>query len=111
MATRSSRVGGFSERVIPRTEDGRVDVRVLSITIELDDDTAYIDWEPSGELYYIKVPVEYRRRGIATQLWKSAQLYALHAGLPAPSHSQYRTNEGDAWAKSLGEKLPSRIPA
>jgi GNAT superfamily N-acetyltransferase len=122
MATASSRVGGsevsgppsigfVSERVIPNTEDGRVNVRVLSITIELSKGAAYIEWEPSGELYYIKVPVEYRRQGIATQLWKSAQQYALHSGLPTPSHSEYRTNEGDAWAKSLGEELPPRIPA
>jgi len=96
--------------VIPHTEDGRVNVRVLRIAVQLEDDAAYIEWEPSGELYYIKVPVEYRRQGIATRLWKSAQDYATHFGLPALSHSQYRTNEGDAWAKSLGENLPPRIP-
>jgi GNAT superfamily N-acetyltransferase len=101
----------FSERVVDHTEDGRSSVRVLRVAIELGEGLAYLDWEPSGELYYIKVPVEYRRRGIATRLWKSAQQYALHSGLPALSHSQYRTKEGDAWAQSLGEKLPPRIHA
>jgi hypothetical protein len=31
--------------------------------------------------------------------------------LPSLTHSQYRTNDGDSWAKSLGEELPTRIPA
>jgi hypothetical protein len=112
MATASNRpsIDAASERVIPHTEDGRVNVRVLRIAVELEDDAAYIEWEPSGELYYIKVPVEYRRRGLATRLWKSAQEYALHSGLPSLIHSSYRTKEGDAWAQSLGEKLPPRIP-
>jgi len=100
-----------SERVIPTTEDGRRNIRVLRLELALGDDTAYIDWEPSGELYYIKVPVEYRRQGIATRLWMAAQGYALHLELPPLIHSEYRTNEGDAWAKSLGEKLPPRIHA
>ena len=100
-----------SERVIPTTEDGRRNIRVLRLELALGDDTAYIDWEPSGELYYIKVPVEYRRQGLATKLWKSAQEHARESGLPSLTHSSYRTNEGDAWAKSLGEKLPTRIPA
>lgn len=101
----------FSERVIDQTEDGRSSVRVIRVAIELGGDLAYLDWEPSGELYYIKVPVEYRRQGLATKLWRSAQKFTSKSGLPPLRHSRYRTNEGDAWAKSLGEKLPPRIPA
>ena len=100
-----------SERVIPNTEDGRSNVRVLRLELALGDDTAYIDWEPSGELYYIKVPVEYRRQGVATRLWESAQELARESGLPSLTHSQYRTDEGDAWAQTVGGVLPTRVPA
>ena len=99
----------FSERTIAFTEDGRSQVKMLRIAIELGKDSAYIDWEPSGELYYIKVPAEYRRQGIATRLWEAAKEHARKFGLPIPTHSQYRTDEGDAWAKSLGDELPPRI--
>ena len=100
-----------TEKIIAHTEDGRSNVCVLRITVELADDLAYIEWEPGGELYYIKVPAEYRRQGVATRLWKSAQEHARESGLPSLTHSQYRTNDGDSWAKSLGEELPTRIPA
>jgi GNAT superfamily N-acetyltransferase len=99
----------FSERTVAFTEDGRSQVKMLRIAVELGEDSAYIDWEPSGELYYIKVPAEYRRQGIATRLWEAAKEHARKFGLPIPTHSQYRTDEGDAWAKSLDEELPSRI--
>lgn len=101
----------FSELVITNTEDGRREVRVLRLAVSLGDDLAYIDWEPSGELYFIKVPAEYRRQGIATKLWEHAQEHARSFNLPPLIHSEYRTNEGDAWAKSFGEKLPPRIHA
>ena len=99
----------FSERTVAFTEDGRSQVKVLRIAMELGEDSAYIDWEPSGEIYYIKVPPEYRRQGIATKLWEAAKELARESGLPIPTLSQYRTDEGDAWAKSLGEELPPRI--
>jgi GNAT superfamily N-acetyltransferase len=99
----------FSERTVAFTEDGRSQVKMLRIAVELGEDSAYIDWEPSGELYYIKVPPEYRRQGIATRLWEAAKEHARKFGLPIPTHSQYRTDEGDAWAKSLDEELPPRI--
>ena len=101
----------FFERVVAFTEDGRSQVKVLRIAIDLGEDLAYLDWEPSGELYYIKVPAEHRRQGIATRLWESAQEHAKRSGLPSLTHSEYRTNEGDAWAESLGEKLPPRVQA
>lgn len=101
----------FSERIIANTEDGRREVRVLRLAVSLGEDLAYIDWESSGELYYIKVPAEYRRQGIATKLWEHAQEHARSLNLPALTHSEYRTDAGDSWAKSLGEKLPPRIRA
>lgn len=101
----------FSERIIANTEDGRREVRVLRLAVSLGDDLAYIDWEPSGELYFIKVPAEYRRQGIATKLWRDAQEHARSLNLPPLTHSEYRTDAGDYWANSLGEKLPPRIRA
>ena len=106
-----SNIEKFSERTIPFTEDGRSQVKVLRIAIELGEDLAYIDWEPSGEIYYIKVPAEYRRQGIATRLWEAAKEHARKSGLPPPTLSEYRTDEGDAWAESLGEELPPRVQA
>lgn len=51
----------------------------------------------------IFVKKEYQRKGIATALWG----YAVANGLK-PQHSDDRTDQGEAWAKSLGKRLPPR---
>jgi GNAT superfamily N-acetyltransferase len=69
--------------------------------VEQDDDSAAV-----GALV---VTPEYRRRGIATGLWAAAHAYAERYGLPAPRHSEERSDDGDAWARSVGGELPPRV--
>ena len=57
----------------------------------------------SRKIRNIFVKPEFQRQGIATALWN----YAVENNLK-PQHSVDRTNEGDAWAKSLGVRLPKR---
>ena len=82
---------------------------MFRLSLELGDETAYIDWEPSGELYYIKTPVAYRRQGIATQLWHRANSIAMERGHSPLRHSEYRTDDGDAFARSMTADLPPRV--
>lgn len=58
----------------------------------------------------VEVSPEHRRQGIATGMLEHARLLAeLNARIPQPKHSADRTNDGDAWARSVGGKLPRRI--
>jgi len=99
----------FTERVISRTEDGRRNVTMLRLSLDLDGDTAFIDWETNGELYYIKTPAAYRRKGIATKLWHAADDLAAELGYKPLRHSEYRTDDGDAFARSMTDDLPTRV--
>ena len=51
----------------------------------------------------IYIRPEFRRQGIATGLYNYAVANELK-----PRHSADRTDEGDAWAKSLGGWIPER---
>jgi ribosomal protein S18 acetylase RimI-like enzyme len=99
----------FCKREVRITEDGRRNVAVLRLSIDLDGDLAFIDWEPSGDLYFIKTPVQHRRKGIASKLWQAANDFAASNNLPNLAHSEYRTDEGEAWAQSMTSELPQRI--
>jgi len=49
------------------------------------------------------------RRGIATALWNEGhRLAAENRRIPTPKHSALRTEAGDAWARSVGGRLPRR---
>lgn len=66
-----------------------------------------LSWHPeSGEILSLEVKKEHRRKGVATSLYNFAHQTASKQGLVAPKHSAERTEEGDAWAKSVGDKLP-----
>lgn len=55
----------------------------------------------------VEVNPENRRQGIATTMYKHAQLLAeLNTRIPQPKHSDDRTKSGDAWARAVGGKLP-----
>jgi hypothetical protein len=50
-----------------------------------------------------------QRRGVATSMWNEGQRLASESSrIPAPKHSSDRTNAGDAWARSVGGRLPRR---
>ena len=58
-----------------------------------------------GRVDWISVEPQHRRQGLATQMWEHAQSLDLR---PYPKHSNERTDEGDAWARSVGGRLPRR---
>lgn len=49
----------------------------------------------------IRVDPGYRRRGIATELWRTAERSGLH-----PRHSNARSEAGDGWAYAVGGDVP-----
>jgi hypothetical protein len=63
-------------------------------------------WHPKTKAVTgITVDPEDQRQGIATAMWKMGQNVR-----PKPVHSADRTTAGEAWAKSVGGKLPRRKP-
>ena len=57
----------------------------------------------------IGVSADQQRRGVATALWNEAHRLASELQrIPKPRHSPDRTNAGDAWARSVGGRLPRR---
>jgi GNAT superfamily N-acetyltransferase len=62
-----------------------------------------------GEIMQVDVEEEHRRKGIATNSLGVARAYAEESGLPPVTHSNDRTPEGEAWAKSIGDELPTNI--
>ena len=59
-----------------------------------------------GEVTWIEVVPEWRRKRVATVMWEIAST-VVEPGWPAPHHSKDRTLEGDAWARSVGGELPA----
>lgn len=62
----------------------------------------------SGLISDITVDKPYQRRGIASEMFKLATVahHALPSQYALPKHSQYRSPQGDAWAKTVGGHLP-----
>jgi hypothetical protein len=55
------------------------------------------------EIHGVDVADPHQRRGLATEMWNWGQEMR-----PRPKHSSDRTNQGDAWARAVGGKLPRR---
>lgn len=67
-----------------------------------------LTWSPK-QVEEVSVPEDFRRQGIATGMWNHAQQVASeNARVPAPKHSKDRTDAGDAWARSVGGRVPRR---
>lgn len=63
----------------------------------------------TGEIHNIAVDWDARRMGVATGMWQEAHRLAGETrGVRAPRHSAERTDAGEAWARSLGGRLPER---
>lgn len=70
----------------------------------------HLHWSSTrGEILDVHVVPGARRKGVATALYKAAKDIAAKTGVPAPVHSSDRSEQGDEWAKSTGEKLPERL--
>ena len=62
-----------------------------------------------GLIQGLKVNPEFRRQGLATELLHQARGVSSTADdVVPPRHHSDRTEEGEAWARSLGEDLPER---
>jgi hypothetical protein len=72
---------------------------------------ASLSWmHGNGTIADVKVDSDNRRQGLATELLRRARDIAANTrGVRPPKHSPNRTNEGEAWARSLDERLPRRI--
>lgn len=68
-----------------------------------------IKWHPrSGEVNWVRTRPEYRGLGVASTLWEKAHKLSADTGIKAPKHSKHRTEQGEAWAKSVGGERPYR---
>jgi len=73
-----------------------------------DTSAGHLLWSGQG-IRNIMVEPELQRRGIGTAMWNEGhRLASENARIPKPKHSPDRTNEGDAWARGVGGRLPRR---
>ena len=69
----------------------------------------FIDWnKKTGKIDNINVSGRYRGLGLATSLYEKATKLASDTGIKSPQHSPFRTDQGDAWARKVGGKVPPR---
>jgi hypothetical protein len=74
-----------------------------------DEEVGQMIWSPRS-IRAINVPAEHQRQGVATALWHEGhRLAGEQRSIPRPAHSTERTRQGDAWAKSVGGRLPRRV--
>lgn len=71
---------------------------------------ASMEWmNEDGQISHLDVKPEYRRRGLATKLFRQAQkLSEKDNSIAAPQHSPMRSEDGDAWARAIGGFIPDR---
>ena len=62
----------------------------------------------TGAVNWVRTHQDYRGLGMASTLWEKAHKLSADTGIKAPQHSKHRTEEGEAWAKQVGGKLPGR---
>lgn len=61
------------------------------------------------EIREMDVEPSFRRMGVATSLWNEGhRLASENRRIPKPKHSADRTDAGDAWARTVGGRLPRR---
>ena len=67
----------------------------------------FLSLEPSGRVEDMGVNDEHQQKGVGTAMWNHALKLHQSGQIPKPpKHSNYRTPEGDAFAKSVGGKIP-----
>lgn len=63
-----------------------------------------LDYDPdNGIINVIYTSEEHRRKGVATAMWNHAQQHEK----VKPRHSPSMTEEGHAWARSVGGNVPN----
>ena len=67
----------------------------------------HLSIDETGRVEDIAVEDEHQQKGIGTAMWNHAvSLYQSGITNVPPKHSDYRTPEGDAFAKSVGGFIP-----
>jgi len=71
---------------------------------------ASLSWHhKTGEILGLFTEKQHQRQGIATaMLGEARRISGETRGVTSPRHSPQRTESGEAWARSLGERLPRR---
>jgi hypothetical protein len=65
----------------------------------------------SGEIESVGIEEEYRRQGLATELYHLAiAISSSPVSLPIPKHSVARSPEGHSWALAVGGEIPTGEP-
>jgi len=62
----------------------------------------HLIWHPEGEIQDVQVSEPHRRKGVATGMYE----HAKRLKVKPPEHSEFRTEEGDAWARAVGGHIP-----
>lgn len=63
----------------------------------------------TGKITHISTDPDHQRTGVATGMWTAAQALSSLGEVKEPKHSPVRSEAGNAWAKSVSQKLPRRV--
>lgn len=97
------------EKATPKSMDGSRN-HVVRAMVNGEHAGAVLWNHKSGEVHNITVHPSYQRQGLATGLWHEAKRVAEQTrGVRSPRHSPDRTDAGEGWARSLGERLPRQM--
>lgn len=89
-------------------EGGRKPMHRIDAATDRGTGLGYLVWN-SDKVVNIQVHGQFQRRGVGTAMWNEGHRVAEeNARIPAPKHSADRTTAGDAWARSVGGRLPRR---
>ena len=92
----------------PETGGSAVTHRIQARLLGAKKPVGSMTWN-SKDVGFIGTQSGFQRLGIATAMWEHGHsLAAENAKIPAPKHSADRTTQGDAWARSVGGRLPRR---
>lgn len=70
-----------------------------------DEPVGFIAWNPGhGEIEDIETHPDYRRQGIATAMYRTAQDWSRQNGQIGLVHSSTRTHAGNEWAVAVGDQ-------
>ena len=73
-------------------------------------EVGHLQWAPkTGKILDLYVTPVHRRQGVASALFNGAKGLASEYGVKRPQHSSDRSDQGDAWARAVGGRLPRRV--
>lgn len=115
MQTRAAADAEFLARLTYEEDSDSAD-QVRKLTAKLDGTEVgyiqvygrYYSAKARGRIKMVQVWAAYQRKGVATALFEEAQRRWTDLKI---GHSEDRTNDGDAWARSIGGPLPRRTRA